>query len=102
LLRYRFTTDGWASSGEVRARRVENEHEQLVIRFAEISHLPLAGRLEGYFHIDGNKHLSSNGAQKIRRYPFAIPDIHDLAKLTGKRHPQADAHDDTGLAYRAG
>lgn len=102
LLRYRFTTDGWASSGEVRARLVEDEHEQLVIRFAEISHLPLAGRLEGYFHIDGNNHLSNNEAQKIRCYTFAIPDRHDLAKLTGKRHSQADAHDDTGLAYRAG
>ena len=85
LLRYCFTMDGWASRGEVRARLIEDEHAQFIIRFAEISNLPLAGRLEGYFHINGSNHLSSNGAQKIRCYTFAIPDRPELAKLTGAR-----------------
>jgi hypothetical protein len=96
-LRYRFTTDGWASTREVRARRLEDEHGQFIIRFAEISHLPLAGRLEGYFHIDGNQQLSSKGAQKIHCYTFAIPDRAELINLTGKRNPYADAQDETGL-----
>jgi hypothetical protein len=86
-LRYRFTTDGWASTGEVRARLVEDEQEQLIIRFAGISNLPLAGRLEGYFHIDGSHHLSSGAARKLHCYTFAIPDRHELINLTGKRNP---------------
>jgi hypothetical protein len=87
LLRYCFTMDGWASSREVRARLVEDEHQQLIIRFDKISNLPMAGRLEGYFHINGSNHLSSNRTQKIRCYTFAIPDRPELAKLTGKRNP---------------
>jgi hypothetical protein len=82
-LRFRFTTDGWASSGGVRARLIEDEQGQLIIRFAEIGNLPLAGRLEGYFHIDGNNPLSSDAARKLHCYTFAIPDRHDLARLTG-------------------
>jgi hypothetical protein len=85
LLRYCFTTDGWTSTREVRARLIEDEPEQLIIRFAEIGNLPLAGRLEGYFHIKGHNHLSSNGTPKIRCYPFAIPDRLELARLTDNR-----------------
>ncbi|MEN3334987.1 MAG: hypothetical protein V7641_4352 [Blastocatellia bacterium] len=84
-LRYRFTTDGGASTGEVCARLVEDEHQRLILRFAEIRNLPLAGQLEGYFHIDGGNSLSSDAARKLHCYTFAIPDRHDLARLTGTR-----------------
>jgi hypothetical protein len=101
LLRYRFTLDGWTSSGEVRARLVENEDEPPIIRFAAISDLPLAGRLEGYFHLDGDAHLASAKAPKMRRFTFATPDPCELAGLTDSGRSPVEAAEETGASYCA-
>ncbi len=93
-LRYRFTTDGWASSAEVRARLIEREREQPIIRFAAISDLPLAGRLEGYFYLDGDAQLASDKAPKMRCFTFAIPDRCELAGLINPDDSPVEAADE--------
>src|SRR5262249_26660474 len=65
LLRYRFTIDGWAKVEEVRARLIGAWQEEARICFDEISPLPLAGRLEGYFHIAGNDEPVSNATGRV-------------------------------------
>jgi hypothetical protein len=101
LLRYRFSFDGWASAGEVRARLVKDEDEQFSIRFDEISNLPLVARLEGYAYIEGHPRPASDAAPKIQCYTFAIPDRLDLAALTGPLNLPADAQDQARLFYCA-
>ena len=100
-LRYRFTMDGWASSGEVRARLVENECEPPIIRFAAINNLPLAGRLEGYFYLDGDAHPASDKAPKMRCFTFAIPDPYELVGLTDPDHSSIEAADEAVSSYSA-
>ncbi|MFL6215921.1 MAG: hypothetical protein ACJ74J_18710 [Blastocatellia bacterium] len=98
-LRYRFSFDGWASAGEVRARLVEDEHGQRNIHFDEISNLPLVGRLEGYARIEG--HPANGRAPEMRCYAFAIPDRLELAALLAEPCPQGDAGDAARLFFAA-
>jgi hypothetical protein len=79
LLRYRFTTDGWKTSSEARARMAHDEENRPSIEFDDLSKLPIVGRLEGYFCVAGRR---SRGAQtKLRGYTFAIPDKHELLAM---------------------
>ncbi|PYS77227.1 MAG: hypothetical protein DMF66_10595 [Acidobacteria bacterium] len=82
-LRYRFMIDG-AASGEVGARLIRDEQDQLIIDFADITVFPPIGRLTGAFYLneldaaDAMSWATSWGA-----YPFAMPDKRELARLTG-------------------
>ena len=78
-LRYRFTTDGWKTSGEVRARLAPDEENRPLIEFDELNVFPIVGRLEGYFYFRG---ADRRGAQtKLRGYIFVIPDKHELLSM---------------------
>jgi hypothetical protein len=80
-LRYRFTTDDWASVLEVQARRVDGP-EGARLRFD----IPVlegdVGRLEGLFFASaGGETWVKDGVSNFRGYAFAAPDDVDLARL---------------------
>ncbi|HEX8068809.1 MAG TPA: hypothetical protein VF546_02580 [Pyrinomonadaceae bacterium] len=82
-LRYRFTVDG-AAAGEVGARLVRDEQDQLVIEFADITIFPPIGLLAGAFHLGGLAAAEATPwAAAGGAYPFAVPDKRELARLTG-------------------
>ena len=81
-LRYRFTTDGWLSHGEVRARLAQDERGQPVIDFEDIRTFPPVGRLEGAFYLRGPRGgRSTDEAPRLGGYSFAIPDRDELIKI---------------------
>jgi len=80
-LRYRFTTDGWKTSSEARARLARDEENRPVIAFDDLNKFPLVGRLEGYFYLRSAGRRSRGAPGKIRGYAFAIPDKHELLSM---------------------
>jgi hypothetical protein len=80
-LRYRFTTDGWKTSSEARARLVRDEENQPVIEFDDLSKFPVVGRLEGYFYLRGAGRRADGARGKLRGYAFAIPGQHELLSM---------------------
>jgi hypothetical protein len=80
-LRYRFTTDGWKTSGEARARLTRDEENRPVIEFADLAVFPVVGRLEGYFYLRGAGRRARGAQTKLRGYAFAIPDKHELLSM---------------------
>jgi hypothetical protein len=80
-LRYRFTTDGWKTSGEVRARLAHDEENRPAIEFDDLSTFPIMGRLEGYFHLRAAGPRAGGARGKLRGYVFAIPDKHELLSM---------------------
>ena len=78
-VRYRFTTDGWLTSGEARGSVIHDERDGLSLSFDLPCAFPLVGRLEGTFQLDG----SGRSGRRVRRrtsipYVFAVPDAHEL------------------------
>ncbi len=81
-LRYRFTTDGWLSHGEVRARLAQDERGEPAIDFEDIRTFPPIGRLEGAFYLRGTKNgRPPDDAPRLGGYSFAIPDRDELIKM---------------------
>lgn len=80
LLRYRWTTDGWKTTSEARARLTCDEENHPSIEFDELSRFPIVGRLKGcfYFHKAGRR---AGAPTKLRGYAFAIPDKHELLSM---------------------
>ena len=81
LLRYRFTTDGWKTNSEARARLAQDEENRPVIEFDDLSEFPLVGRLEGYFYLRTAGRRAGGARGKLRSYVFAIPDKHELISM---------------------
>lgn len=78
-LRYRFSTDAWASSTDARGQLCSDEHGGLVIDFDEFNVIQRVGRLEGLFYLDkGGAGDRSEPAPGLRAYVFAIPDRQEL------------------------
>jgi hypothetical protein len=81
-LRYRFTTDGWKTSQEARARLTSNEGQGLVIDFGDLSISTSVGRLEGAFC---TRAKSPRGLKvqtpRFGGYVFAIPDRQELIRM---------------------
>jgi hypothetical protein len=80
-LRYRFTTDDWASYLEVQARRVDGP-DGARLRFD----IPVlegdVGRLEGLFFASaGGETWVKDGVSNFRGYAYAAPDDVDLARV---------------------
>ncbi len=81
-LRYRFSVDGWKTSGEVRGWLTDDGRDGLVIDFEDIHSFPLVGRLEGYFHFsDVETSRARTRKRMLRGYAFAIPDRQELISL---------------------
>jgi hypothetical protein len=81
-LRYRFTTDGWLSHDEVRARLAQDERGEPVIDFEDIRAFPSVGRLEGAFYLRGpGGDCPADDAPRLGGYSFAIPDRDELIKI---------------------
>jgi hypothetical protein len=81
LLRYRFTTDGWATWHDVGVQSLPNQNP-LAVDFSDIATFPLVGLLAGFFHVKGGRRISSKrGVKALGEYPFAIPDRMELAQL---------------------
>jgi hypothetical protein len=80
-LRYHCTTDGWKTSGEVRARLAQDEENRPLIEFDDLSKLPIVGRLDGYFYLRGVGRRADGARAKLRGYVFAIPDRHELLSM---------------------
>ena len=80
-LRYHYTTDGWKTSSEVRARLVRDEENRPSIEFGDLIKLPVVGRLEGYFYLRGAGRRADVARGKLRSYVFAIPDRHELLSM---------------------
>ncbi len=82
-MRYRFTTDGWASFQEAPARVTTDEDGRRVVRFEIPALKSEVGRLEGLFHAtDGGAFWIKDGASNFRGYTFAVPDEHELGRIT--------------------
>lgn len=81
-LRYRFTTDGWLSHGEVCARLAHDERRAPVIDFQDIRTFPPVGQLEGAFYLRGPKASRlTDDVPRLGGYRFAIPDRDELIKM---------------------
>jgi hypothetical protein len=80
-LRYRFTTDGWKTSGEARGRLAQDEENRAVIEFDDLSKFPVVGRLEGYFYLRAAGRRAGGARGKLHGYVFAIPDQHELLSM---------------------
>jgi len=78
VLRYRFTTDGWKSFGEISARLIRDPRDGLVIEFDEICNFPLVGHLHGYCYLAPNEPVPGNLKRGRGGYAFAIPDKQEL------------------------
>jgi hypothetical protein len=50
-LRYRYTTDIWKSSGEMRGRLRQDERDDPILDFDELETFPPIGRLEGFCYL---------------------------------------------------
>jgi hypothetical protein len=84
-LRYRYTTNGWATSNEVRARLREDRRAHLIIDFEDIHTFPQIGRLAGVFCIRGRCDFGlCDRVTTFGEYTFAIPDQRELMQLTGR------------------
>lgn len=78
-LRYHFTTNGWRTSQEARARLRFEEGDAPVIDFDELNVCSSVGRLEGAFYTRPNGHRASRvQPPRFGGYVFAIPDKYDL------------------------
>ena len=80
-LRYRFTTDGWKTSSEVRARLTQDDENRPSIEFDDVSKFPVVGRLDGYFYLRSAGRRAAGARGKLRGYVFAIPDRHELLSM---------------------
>ena len=80
-IRYRFTTDGWSTSGEARARLAQDAENRPMIAFDDLQSFPNVGRLEGYFRLRDAGRRSIGARGKIHGYAFAIPDRHELLSM---------------------
>jgi hypothetical protein len=81
-LRYRFTTDGWKNTDQVRARQRRDARDGLIVEFEDICSFPLVGRLEGTFDFRGRDNLCSGDESAYSGgYTFAIPDRQELMKI---------------------
>jgi hypothetical protein len=85
LLCYRFTTDGWKTSSEARARLARDEENRPSIEFDDLSKLPIVGRLEGYFYLRGASRRAGGARGNLRAYTFAIPDKHELLAMVERK-----------------
>lgn len=82
-LRYRFTTDGWATFQEAPAKITSDEDGRRVLRFEIPALKAEVGRLEGVFHAAaGDAFWIKDGASNFRGYTFAVPDDHELKRIT--------------------
>jgi hypothetical protein len=81
-LRYRFTTNGWKTSGEAVARLVEHTPDGLIVDFEDLAVSQVVGRLEGefYFARDGRRGARRKTG-RLGGYVFAIPDRQELLNL---------------------
>jgi len=81
-LRYGFTTDGWKTCGEARARLVHDERDGRIISFRIPCKSSLVGRLEGAFHMAPSQTPHSGDQAPLSKgYVFAIPDKHELMSM---------------------
>jgi hypothetical protein len=81
-LRYRFTTDGWKNTDQVRGRLRLDARDGVIIDFEDICSFPLVGRLEGTFDFRGRGNLCSGDESAYSGgYTFAIPDRQELMKI---------------------
>jgi hypothetical protein len=84
-LRYRYTTDEWATSGEVGAHLASDERKNPIIDFEDIRTFPPAGQLEGAFHLGGSGENSLTDEMPLTGgYTFAIPDKEELMKIAAR------------------
>ena len=84
-LRYRFTTDGWATSQSVPVHLAATADDRRFIASAAISDLPRIARLAGAFYLRRSRgswleHEGATGAG----YTFAVPDRQELAALVAR------------------
>jgi hypothetical protein len=85
-LRYRFTTDGWNNTDQVRARLRHDARDGLIVDFEDICTFPLVGRLEGTFDYRGRDNFCSGDESAYSgSYTFAIPDRQELLKIVAAR-----------------
>ncbi len=87
-LRYRFTTDNWATYKEATATVVDGAHTDdgtPQLRF-EIPVLKSdVGLVEGLFHAGADQDLwIKDGSSNFRGYAYAVPDQRELQQLLGK------------------
>ena len=80
-LRYRFTTDGWKHSEEVRAYLRRADGDGFIIEFEDVVSFPIVGRLKGAFYLRGSGKLALKGLTSFSPYVFAIPDKQELIRL---------------------
>lgn len=81
-LRFRFRIDAGKSFAEAKARLTDDKQDGLVIEFDEFGPLPVAGRLEGAFHIGGPGRLGWRSVRRtLAEYVFAIPDKQQLTEM---------------------
>ena len=81
-LRYRFTTDGGKTSGEVRAHLVRHPSDGLILDFEDLAIANPFGRLEGAFYLAGNnEHRARKKTARFGGYLFAIPDRQELSGI---------------------
>jgi hypothetical protein len=81
-LRYRFTTDGWKTRGEVGARLVRHPLDGLIIEFADLPVSQLVGQLEGAFYFAGTGgRRTTPKTARLGGYVFAIPDQQELIAM---------------------
>ncbi|HEY8187885.1 MAG TPA: hypothetical protein VIF64_17575 [Pyrinomonadaceae bacterium] len=84
-LRFRFTTDSWKNSAEVRSRLRYDEEWGLVADFEDICILPRIGRLEGLLLIKGPRgEVCICETSRHGGYTFALPDKRELFKIVGR------------------
>jgi len=81
-LSYRFTTDGWKTVQEVRAKISQGADGKPVVSFDIPTLSSDAGQLEGLFHCTGRGDFWwRDGSSNFRGYAFAVPDKHEAAAL---------------------
>ena len=81
-LRYRFTTDHWATTLVAEARLVDDGAGNATLRFEAPASKSDVGLLEGVFHTAvGGDVWIKDGASNFRGYAFAVPDQRELQEL---------------------
>ena len=79
-LRYRYTTDNWKNSGELRGRLVKDRRDGLIVDFEDLDTFPSAGRLGGFCYLSPGR-AYKNRKTKSGVYVFAIPDRRELMSI---------------------
>ncbi len=81
-LRYRFTTDGWATSLEAEGHVVVDDDGKARLEFAAPANRSDVGVVEGVFHgTVGGDFWLKDGASNFRGYAYAVPDQRELQEL---------------------